>query len=82
MVKNVKGAAVERKKKKLTAWDAHRAGKLSLPPGYHVEMDADLMELRRSDGSLVAVFSARGATPAEVTRTAVEEYRKNGKSGA
>ena len=60
---------------KLTAWEAHQVGKLNLPPGYHVELDADLMELRRSDGSLVAAFSARGAAPAEVTRTAEEEYR-------
>ncbi len=67
---------------KLTAWEAHQVGKLNLPPGYHVELDADLMELRRSDGSLVAAFSARGATPAEVVRTAEEDYRKNGNSSA
>ena len=67
---------------KLTSWDAHQAGKLSLPPGYHVELDADLMELRRPDGSPVAVFSARGASPAEVARTAEEEYRADGKSSA
>jgi hypothetical protein len=67
---------------KLTAWEAHRAGKLNLPPGYHVELDADLMELHRSDGSLVAVFSARGATPAEVVRTAEEDWRKSGNSSA
>jgi len=72
---------VEREKKmKLTAWEAHQIGKLNLPPSYHVELDADLMELRRSDGSLVAAFSVRGTTPAEVARTAEEEYRKNGKS--
>jgi hypothetical protein len=71
---------VERKQKKLTAWDAHRVGKLNLPPGYYVELDADLMELHRPDGSLVAVFSARDATPAEVARTAEEDYGTNTKS--
>jgi hypothetical protein len=60
---------------KWSAWEAHMAGKLNLPPGYWVELDADLLELRRPDGSLVAAFSARGATPAEVTRTAEEEFR-------
>jgi hypothetical protein len=73
---------VERKQKKLTAWDAHRAGKHNLPPGYYVELDADLMELHRPDGSLVAVFSARGATQAEVARTDEEDYGMHGKSSA
>ena len=67
---------------KLTAWEAHLADKLKLPPGYHVELDADLMELHRPDGSLVAVFSARGATPAEVVRTAEDDWQKNDKSSA
>ena len=67
---------------KLTAWESHQVGKLNLPPGYHVELDADLIELRRSDGALAAAFSARGTTLAEVARTAEEEYRKNGKSSA
>jgi hypothetical protein len=78
---NIESIAVERKHKmKLTAWDAHQAGKLSLPPGYYVELGADLIELHGPDGSLVAVFSARGATPAQVARVAEEEYRKNGES--
>jgi hypothetical protein len=58
---------VERKKK-LTAWDAHQAGKLRLPPGYRVELEADLIKLYRPDGSLVAAFSARGAAPSEVVK--------------
>jgi hypothetical protein len=79
----IEGITVERKQKmKLTAWDAHQAGKLNLPPGYYVELDADLIELHRPDGSLVAVFSARGATPAQVARVAEEEYRKDGESSA
>ena len=60
---------------KWSAWEAYREGKLRLPPGYHLELEADLLELRRPDGSLVAAFSARGAAPAEVTRTAEEDYR-------
>jgi hypothetical protein len=70
------------KKMKWSAWDALRAGKLNLPPGYYVELDADSMALHRPDGSVVAVFSARGVAPAEVVRTAEEDYRKNGESSA
>jgi hypothetical protein len=64
--------------RKMTAQAAHRAGKLRLPPGYELERDADVLLLRRDDGSVVATFSARGVTPAEVVRTAEEDYRANG----
>ena len=37
-----------------------------LPFGYHLERDADLLVLRRSDGSFVAAFSAVGADLFEV----------------
>jgi len=67
---------------KLTAWAAHGSGKLSLPPGYDLERDADLLELRWADGSLVAAFSVRGASPAAVVREAEEDHRKNGRSTA
>ena len=67
---------------KMTAWAAHRAGKLRLPPGYGLERDADLLELRRADGSLVAAFSARGVAPAEVVRESEEDHRRRGKSTA
>ena len=60
---------------KWSAWEAYREGKLHLPPGYHVELEADLLKLRRPDGSLVAAFSARGVAPAGVTRTAEKDYR-------
>jgi hypothetical protein len=36
-----------------------------LPFGYHLERDADLLILIRSDGSFVAAFSAVGADPFE-----------------
>jgi len=67
---------------RMTAWVAHRGGKILLPPGYRLERDADLLELRRTDGSLVAAFSARGASPAAVVREAEEDHRKNGRSTA
>ena len=37
------GDAVE----KLTVLEAYRAGKLSLPPGYELQFDADMILLRR-----------------------------------
>jgi len=37
-----------------------------LPFGYHLERDADLVILRRSDGAFLAAFSAVGADPFEV----------------
>jgi hypothetical protein len=67
---------------RLTALEALLVGKLNLPPGYYVELDADLLELHRPDGSLVAAFSARGTTLAEVVSTAEEDNRTNGKSSA
>ena len=38
----------------------------SLPFGYYLECDADLLILRRSDSSLVAAFSALGVDYFEV----------------
>jgi hypothetical protein len=37
-----------------------------LPFGYYLERDADLLILRRSDGSFVAAYSVRSADPFEV----------------
>jgi DNA-binding SARP family transcriptional activator len=45
---------------------------LELPSGYHLEMDPDILTLRRADDSEVAYFSANGATP-EMVRLAAEE---------
>jgi hypothetical protein len=43
-VLDVEELVVERKKMaKLTPYAAHRAGNLRLPPGYRLEMDADLL---------------------------------------
>jgi hypothetical protein len=67
---------------KFTALEVSRAGKLHLAPGYALEYGADVLLLRRDHGSVVATFSARGATPAEVARTAEEDYMTRGKSSA
>ncbi len=48
--------------------------KLKLPPGYHVELGADLLTLRRHDGSTVATFSARGVAIELVERAAWEDH--------
>jgi hypothetical protein len=61
---------------KMTVWTAHRTGRMTLPPGYTLEHGADVLLLRRGDGSVVAVFSATGATPAEVTRVAEEDHKR------
>ena len=37
-----------------------------LPFGYYLERDADLLAVRRPDGSFVAAFHALGADPFEV----------------
>ena len=45
-----------------------------LPAGYYLdETDADMVMLRRGDGSFVAVFSAAGATEVSIRRAAEED---------
>jgi hypothetical protein len=44
-----------------------------LPFGYCLERDADLLVLRRSDGSFVAAFNVRGASLFEVEMAAWED---------
>jgi hypothetical protein len=60
-----------------TAKDAYQEGKLALPPGYGLEHGADVLLLRRADGSVAAVFSATGAAQAEMVRTAEEDHKRN-----
>ncbi len=48
---------------------------LSLPPAYRVEDDADVLALRRGDGSVVARFVAVYADPRLIERVAWEDYR-------
>ena len=45
----------------------------TLPLGYYVELEQDVLLLRRSNGSLVAVFSARGVDLFEVELTVWED---------
>ena len=65
-----------------TAKDAYREGRLSLPPGYGLEHGAGALLLRRADGSVAATFSAEGAAPAEVARTAEGDHDRNDKRPA
>ncbi len=69
-------------RERIAAWAAYRAGKMPLPPGYDLEFGADVLLLRRADGSSVAAFSARGVAPSEVARVAEVDYRTNDKSSA
>ena len=48
-----------------------------MPPGYEVEHGADVLLLRRGDGSVAATFSARGVFPAQLANTAEEDQRRN-----
>jgi hypothetical protein len=66
----------------LTVLEAYREGKLSLPPGYALEHGADALLLRREEGSVVAVFSVRGATPSDVARIAWHDHQEKTKSTA
>ena len=63
-----------------TAKDAHREGRLALPPGYGLERGADVLLLRRANGSVAAVFSATGTAQAEMVRTAEEDCKRNGET--
>jgi hypothetical protein len=67
---------------RLTAKDAYLEGRLNLPPGYGLEHGAGALLLRRADGSVAATFSAGGAAPAEVARTAEQDHKRNGKGPA
>jgi hypothetical protein len=49
-----------------------------LPAGYRLELGADVLELRRPDGSLAAAFSARGFTEEAVGHAAWEDYGEKG----
>ena len=44
-----------------------------LPESHRIERDADVVSLLRADGSVAAVFSARGADPTEIERVAKQD---------
>ncbi|MDQ4128257.1 MAG: hypothetical protein M3151_09980 [Actinomycetota bacterium] len=50
---------------------------MELPAGFYLERDPDILILRRSDGSVIGAFSARGVTP-EAVRKTVEEVADQG----
>ena len=58
-----------------TALTAYLAGEMALPPGYGLEHGANVLLLRRKDGSVVATFYARDVAPAKVERIAEDGYR-------
>ena len=48
----------------MTADGAHvESGRSETPFGYYLERDADVLAVRRPDGSTVATFAAGGAGP-------------------
>jgi hypothetical protein len=53
--------------------NADEHGGFKLPFGYYLERDADLLVLRRSDGSFVAAFNVRGVDLFEVELMAWED---------
>jgi hypothetical protein len=63
--------------KNVSALDAYQEGQLPLPPGYAIEHGADVLLLRREEGSVVAAFSARGAAAKEVKRIAWDDHRQS-----
>jgi hypothetical protein len=68
--------------RKLTVLEAYREGKLSLPPGYGLEFDADMILLRRKDNAIVAVFGVADTTPSGVTKAAWEDYTRGRNNSA
>ena len=52
------------------------ADELHLPPAYRLDRsDPDVWALRRSEGWVVAYFSARGATKEAIEQTAWEDHK-------
>ena len=44
-----------------------------LPPGYRLERDADILTLRRSDGSFLSAFSVRGVSEQALLRSVEDD---------
>jgi hypothetical protein len=53
---------------------------LQLPDGYFAERDADVLTLRRSDGSVVARFSVHGASVETIEREAQQDAQRRYRS--
>ena len=67
---------------KPTVLEAYRAGKLSLPPGYGLEFDADSILLRKGEATVAAFSVAAGTTPSRVTKAAWEDYTRGENNSA
>jgi hypothetical protein len=61
----------------LAAWTWDGEGETVLPKfDYYLgESDPDILILRRQDGTVVAAFSAQGATKEGIMQAAQEDYR-------
>ena len=66
---------------KMSALAAYRMGKLVLPYGYAIEHGADVLLLRRGDGSVVAAFGVANTPPSQVVRAAERDFRADGERG-
>jgi len=67
---------------RMTASEAYRAGMLTLPPGYELQTDAEVLLLRRPDGSVADAFNADRVVPSEVAWAAEVDHRRHGRSSA
>ena len=61
--------------------EAYQQGKLSLPPGYDLDFDPDMILLRKDD-TTVAAFGVADTTPSEVTKVAWEHYTEGRNNSA
>jgi hypothetical protein len=57
---------------KPTVLEAQREGKMSLPLGYDLEFDADIISLRGKDNAIEAAFGLAGTTTSETTKATRE----------
>jgi hypothetical protein len=61
---------------KLTVMEAHGEGTMSLPLGYDLEFDADMINLRGKDDAIAAAFGLAGTTTSETTKATWENYTR------
>ena len=47
---------------------------MHLPPGYHAQLNPDVLVLTRADSSQVALFSSRGFVAEDVEQAAWQDY--------
>jgi hypothetical protein len=67
---------------RMTALEAYRAGILTLPSGYELEDLADVVLLRRDNGTLVSGFGASRVIPVEVAWAAEQDRRMRARRSA